>query len=650
MQLSTNNMSSRTEHISSKRDEVDAKMGSKNRDPKRSILFEHRVFLMLTCYVLFILFYYTMADNSVWRKKRPTYAQSPGRTTVKDCTYSAVTLVRTDLQPYPPHLLISSGLLRKQEYDVMVYVHALRNAVKLVDVPDTRLYQDAVRGCRKQSKDASLEYMQHSLEMRFPKVLKEMHWIAQSNSNSSSLSSSSTFSPEHTEYGLLWQNHPNVSQSPTSQSAFQSKAFEKPLFYYLQSYLYYVVFHTYKRSGTENWDAGEKYLMEIGKHITTKSQEWHENMGLDFISPASHPKSGPLRVHPTPVHYFNRQTFLRTDFDFTGFTPKDIIVPYYVPQDLSASHYASTTSNIATSFFEWLSGGVSNTMPLPTPEQDFNLRGTSRGQSTSMDAPRTSIFFSGGSNPPGGIRDKFQAEFQRTISQFGYTDVLYATNYSLGEVEYMRILQNTDFCLTIRGDTASSKRLFSAINEGCIPVIVSDWIHLPFETLIDYSLFTIRFAESAFSNVRSLIEYLKSVSEEEKTQMKRYLSLVRGLLIYEASYQDDSLHLLNPITMTLVEAFMRRKTYCDQLRRIPQDLSTMCEKLYDRLKASKDFKMDNGRDKQAIDRQGVRGSRMTRSNFNGASIFSGDTVDRMFIDVRESIFGDSSSSSHNHNT
>lgn len=42
------------------------------------------------------------------------------------------------------------------------------------------------------------------------------------------------------------------------------------------------------------------------------------------------------------------------------------------------------------------------------------------------------------------------------------------------------------FCLNPAGDTPSSARLFDAIVSGCIPVIVSDELELPFEGIIDY--------------------------------------------------------------------------------------------------------------------------------------------------------------------
>lgn len=42
------------------------------------------------------------------------------------------------------------------------------------------------------------------------------------------------------------------------------------------------------------------------------------------------------------------------------------------------------------------------------------------------------------------------------------------------------------FCLCPAGDTPSSARLFDAIVSGCIPVVVSDELEVPFEGLLQY--------------------------------------------------------------------------------------------------------------------------------------------------------------------
>lgn len=47
-------------------------------------------------------------------------------------------------------------------------------------------------------------------------------------------------------------------------------------------------------------------------------------------------------------------------------------------------------------------------------------------------------------------------------------------------------MHSSKFCLHPAGDTPSACRLFDAIVSLCIPVIISDYIELPFEDVIDY--------------------------------------------------------------------------------------------------------------------------------------------------------------------
>ena len=47
-------------------------------------------------------------------------------------------------------------------------------------------------------------------------------------------------------------------------------------------------------------------------------------------------------------------------------------------------------------------------------------------------------------------------------------------------------LYRSVFCLCPAGDTPSSARLFDAIVSGCIPVVVSDELEVPFEGLLQY--------------------------------------------------------------------------------------------------------------------------------------------------------------------
>jgi hypothetical protein len=55
-----------------------------------------------------------------------------------------------------------------------------------------------------------------------------------------------------------------------------------------------------------------------------------------------------------------------------------------------------------------------------------------------------------------------------------------------GKVAAQDGMRKSIFCLSPAGDTPSSARLFDAIVSGCIPVVVSDELELPFEGILDY--------------------------------------------------------------------------------------------------------------------------------------------------------------------
>ncbi|CAI5519879.1 unnamed protein product [Closterium sp. Naga37s-1] len=68
----------------------------------------------------------------------------------------------------------------------------------------------------------------------------------------------------------------------------------------------------------------------------------------------------------------------------------------------------------------------------------------------------------------------------------------FPTYKALASQEGMR---RSRFCLHVEGDTPSSSRFFNAIMSGCVPVVVSDYVELPFESAIDYSRLTLFFSQ-----------------------------------------------------------------------------------------------------------------------------------------------------------
>jgi hypothetical protein len=66
-------------------------------------------------------------------------------------------------------------------------------------------------------------------------------------------------------------------------------------------------------------------------------------------------------------------------------------------------------------------------------------------------------------------------------------------NYS--SHQYVRELREAQYCLHLRGDTSTSRRIYDALAAGCVPVIVSDDSHLPFKSQIDWDSFTVSINE-----------------------------------------------------------------------------------------------------------------------------------------------------------
>lgn len=84
-------------------------------------------------------------------------------------------------------------------------------------------------------------------------------------------------------------------------------------------------------------------------------------------------------------------------------------------------------------------------------------------------------------------------------------------------------MHSSKFCLNIAGDTPSSNRLFDAISNHCVPVIISDEIELPYEDIIDYLKFSIFVRNFDATKGKFLINLIKGISKEEWTRMWRKL-------------------------------------------------------------------------------------------------------------------------------
>lgn len=124
-----------------------------------------------------------------------------------------------------------------------------------------------------------------------------------------------------------------------------------------------------------------------------------------------------------------------------------------------------------------------------------------------------------------GIRQKLAAEFgsqqdkQGLLGRQAAVDVVVQAQRS---AEYKRELSRSRFCGVLPGDGWSGRMEDSILN-GCIPVIIQDGIHLPFENVLNYESFTLRIAED---DIPQLITILKSINE---TEVDSKLAAIQGM-------------------------------------------------------------------------------------------------------------------------
>jgi len=72
---------------------------------------------------------------------------------------------------------------------------------------------------------------------------------------------------------------------------------------------------------------------------------------------------------------------------------------------------------------------------------------------------------------------------------------------------YERGMQRASFCLVLEGDTPTSARLFDSIAAGCVPLILSDEITLPFASQLNWTEFSVHPFTGAYRTTKaSLLE------------------------------------------------------------------------------------------------------------------------------------------------
>lgn len=85
--------------------------------------------------------------------------------------------------------------------------------------------------------------------------------------------------------------------------------------------------------------------------------------------------------------------------------------------------------------------------------------------------------------------------------------------------DYHELLGSSIYCLAPRGITPWTIHLYVAMLAGCIPVILSDAFEVPFQNILDWPSFSIRWPEVQAG--RELYEFLKTIPAVQVQSMQR---------------------------------------------------------------------------------------------------------------------------------
>ncbi|KAI8561798.1 hypothetical protein RHMOL_Rhmol04G0369400 [Rhododendron molle] len=142
---------------------------------------------------------------------------------------------------------------------------------------------------------------------------------------------------------------------------------------------------------------------------------------------------------------------------------------------------------------------------------------------------KTLLFFRGRlkRNAGGKIRSKLGAE----LSGAEGVQIEEGTAGEAGKEAAQDGMRKSIFCLSPAGDTPSSARLFDAIVSGCIPVIVSDELELPFEGILDYRKIALFVSSSDAVQPGWLLTFLRSISPSQIREMRTNLAKMAGKLV-----------------------------------------------------------------------------------------------------------------------
>ncbi|XP_058206405.1 probable arabinosyltransferase ARAD1 isoform X1 [Rhododendron vialii] len=267
----------------------------------------------------------------------------------------------------------------------------------------------------------------------------------------------------------------------------------------------------------------------------TDQPAWKRSEGRDHILPVHHPWS-----FKSVRRYMKNAIWLLPDMDSTGnwYKPgqvsleKDLILPY-VPN-------------------------VHLCDPKCLSESETNRK--------------TLLFFRGRlkRNAGGKIRSKLGAELSGTEG----VQIEEGTAGEAGKQAAQDGMRKSIFCLSPAGDTPSSARLFDAIVSGCIPVIVSDELELPFEGILDYRKIALFVSSSDAVQPGWLLTFLRSISPSQIREMRTNLAKYSRHFLY--SHPAQPLGPEDLVWRMMAGKLVNIKLHTQRSQRVVKESRSLC--------------------------------------------------------------------------